>query len=624
MKTIYFYVLIIFSMVLTACSSEHHGVVAIDAQIKASLQGVSGLQSRGDHSARITEQGIQVLAGSKTVMVNGDFEVLNMIHHQDEAWYFTIEKSRELVVMNQQGDTFKQTLPAPIEGMCSDFKEEDGVLFVLMDNGEGIQFHLGFDQSKKTNKSISPLQITKLRTISLPPLSEYCVIDSRFDRVLLSEHGVGVWAIPLDLEQEMQRTLVDTVAQGQLGNTPTAMTILHDRLWITDGNALNQYQLGLNSFTFEQRYQFADEYEADQLLLSNVGAELIFLLLDDNEKRWLTFTLDKPDFNEQGMPSIARVKPSVETQPVPLQGDVADDPAIWVHPQDGQKSLVLGTNKKAGLHVYDLAGSEVQVIENGRLNNVDLIQGFTLKGLTMDIAAASHRDHSSIVLFSMDAKTGLVTVQNELQTGLTDVYGFCMGRDPEGNPLALINTKDGRYEVYAITDSPQGWQGERVREFSLPSQPEGCVYDRQQHLIFMGEEDAGIWTLDYRNPNAQPKKVVSVNGDWLVDDVEGLDIYYTQEKSMLVVSSQGNDSYVLLDTKAPHGFIHRFKIGLNLSAGIDGASETDGLAVTSANLGEGFEAGMLVVQDGRNYLPSDLQNFKYVAWQDILDSMIQQ
>ena len=623
MKTIYFYVLIMLSMVLMACSSEQDTPVVIDTQEKASLQGVSGLQSSGDQSARITEQGIQLLAGSKEAMVNGDFEVLSMIEHKGEAWYFTIEKSRELVMLNQQGDTFKQTLPAPIEGMCSDFNEEEGVVFVLMDNGEGIQFHLGFDERKKANKSNTPLQITKLRTLALPPLSEYCVIDSRFDRVLVSEHGVGVWAMPLDLEQEMQRTLVDTVAQGQLRKTPTAMAIHHDRLWVTDGNALNQYQLGLKSFTFEQRYQFSDEYEADQLLLSSVDAKAEFLLLDDNEKRWLTFAIEKPQFNDQGVPSIARVKPSVETQPVPLQGDVADDPAIWVHPKDGKKSLVLGTNKKAGLHVYDLAGSEVQVIENGRLNNVDLIQGFTLKGLTMDIAAASHRDHSSIVLFSMDAQTGLVNVQNEINTGLTDVYGFCMGRDPEGNPLALINAKDGRYEVYAITDSLQGWQGERVREFALPSQPEGCVYDRQQHLIFMGEEDGGIWTLDYQSPNSQPKKVVSVNGDWLVDDVEGMDIYYTQEKSILVVSSQGNDSYVLLDTQAPHSFIHNFKIGLNLSAGIDGASETDGLSVTSANLGKGFEKGMLVVQDGRNYLPDDLQNFKYVAWQDILESMVQ-
>jgi 3-phytase len=36
----------------------------------------------------------------------------------------------------------------------------------------------------------------------------------------------------------------------------------------------------------------------------------------------------------------------VETEPVPSSGDAADDPAIWVHPGDPARSLVLGTDKK--------------------------------------------------------------------------------------------------------------------------------------------------------------------------------------------------------------------------------------------------------------------------------------
>jgi 3-phytase len=56
---------------------------------------------------------------------------------------------------------------------------------------------------------------------------------------------------------------------------------------------------------------------------------------------------------------------------------------------------------------------------------------------------------------------------------------------------------------------------------------------------------------------------------------------------------------------------------MNPAAGIDGASETDGLDLTSANLGGRFTQGMLVVQDGYKRLPDGAQNFKYVAWQDI-------
>ena len=51
--------------------------------------------------------------------------------------------------------------------------------------------------------------------------------------------------------------------------------------------------------------------------------------------------------------------------------------------------------------------------------------------------------------------------------------------------------------------------------------------------------------------------------------------------------------------------------------GIDGASETDGLEVTSANLGGPWSQGLLVVQDGRKRMPESTQNFKLVPWADI-------
>jgi len=103
----------------------------------------------------------------------------------------------------------------------------------------------------------------------------------------------------------------------------------------------------------------------------------------------------------------------------------------------------------------------------------------------------------------------------------------------------------------------------------------------------------------------------------LVADIEGMDIYRSGKEAYLVVSSQGNDSYLLYQAEAPYEYIGRFRVGINAEKGIDGASETDGLTVTSANLGAEYPQGMLVVQDGRNFLPEENQNFKYVNWQDI-------
>jgi len=51
--------------------------------------------------------------------------------------------------------------------------------------------------------------------------------------------------------------------------------------------------------------------------------------------------------------------------------------------------------------------------------------------------------------------------------------------------------------------------------------------------------------------------------------------------------------------------------------GIDGISETDGIEVTSANLGPSFEHSAMVAQDGRNVMPVENQHYKYVPWESI-------
>ncbi|WP_275431890.1 MULTISPECIES: phytase [unclassified Streptomyces] len=66
------------------------------------------------------------------------------------------------------------------------------------------------------------------------------------------------------------------------------------------------------------------------------------------------------------------VTASVETAPVSHSGDAADDPASWVHPTDPAKSVVVATDKKGALEVYDLSGTRIQRIAGDYGNNVDL------------------------------------------------------------------------------------------------------------------------------------------------------------------------------------------------------------------------------------------------------------
>src|SRR5690242_4061462 len=88
--------------------------------------------------------------------------------------------------------------------------------------------------------------------------------------------------------------------------------------------------------------------------------------------------------------TVPTVHPDVETPA--LYDDEAggnangDDPAIWVHPSDSGRSVVVTTAKEGGLNVYDLDGRQLQHFaapaapgpddEPGRFNNVDVTYGF--------------------------------------------------------------------------------------------------------------------------------------------------------------------------------------------------------------------------------------------------------
>ncbi len=293
-----------------------------------------------------------------------------------------------------------------------------------------------------------------------------------------------------------------------------------------------------------------------------------------------------------------------------------DDPAIWVHPRDATRSRVLGTNKQQGLLVYDLQGTELDLLEVGRLNNVDLRQRVDFGGERFDLAVATQRDEASLVVFAIDGE-GALSETHRIASGLDDLYGVCLHAPSVGGLEVIANDKDGRFVQFALERRAGAWQSRRLRSFALDSQPEGCVVDDKRDRLFVGEEKRGVWTLGASGHEpAEPALILAV-GESLHADVEGMAILEREAGDLLIVSSQGDDSYVVLDATAPYRVRGAFRIGPDLATGIDGASETDGLDVTGANLGARFDDGMLVVQDGYNRMPDGPQNFKYIAWSDI-------
>ena len=482
-------------------------------------------------------------------------------------------------------------------------------LFVMDENQMAHQLLLSM--------SGNTLKHSEIRQFPLPPLSEYCVVDDETDQLFVSEENIGVWAYNARAESEVSRKPVDLVQPwGQLQDNAGPLAIANGQLLIGElgSNLLHSYRIESNKYSAAFSWQLPQNIAIDSLTASLDGSHIA--LLDDNSSALYSAQLQLPERAATAQ-RIAQLSPSAETTPVASAGDAADDPAIWVNKKIPADSLVLGTDKQHGLYVYDLHGNQVQELNAGRVNNVDVRQGFTFKGKTMDIAAATQRDRNSIALFAINPASGLLTAAGEVATDLSDIYGMCMYKNPHGEFFVFVNDKDGRFEQWQVQDAASGWSGKKVREFAVATQPEGCAADDAEQRLFIGEEDVAVWTLAADADASAEMTMLAPVSEILVDDIEGMDVYRKGDKAYLIVSSQGNDSYVVYQAEAPYTYIGRFRIGINAEKSIDGASETDGLTVSSADLGDEYPHGMLVVQDGRNMLPDDAQNFKYVDWDDI-------
>jgi 3-phytase len=311
---------------------------------------------------------------------------------------------------------------------------------------------------------------------------------------------------------------------------------------------------------------------------------------------------------------LLRLTAAAETEPVPHGGDAADDPAIWVNPADPARSTVIGTDKDGGLAVYDLSGRELQYIAGGRLNNVDVRDGFPLSGRRVALAAASDRDDDTIAVYRVDPRTRRLVnaVARPIHAGIS-VYGLCMYRSRRTATIYVFaDSKKGEVEQWELISQGPGVAAQRVRTFDVGGTVEGCVADDRLGHLYLSEEDVGIWRYRAEPDAGTERAAVDSTGKegHLTADVEGLAIAYGPGRmGFLIASSQGSDSFTVY-RRAGNAYVGTFTVGDG--AQVDGVEGTDGIDVTTTGLGSGFPHGLFVAQDGSNDVGN--QNFKLVRW----------
>jgi 3-phytase len=310
----------------------------------------------------------------------------------------------------------------------------------------------------------------------------------------------------------------------------------------------------------------------------------------------------------------ASVKAKLETQPVATMEDAADDPAIWRNAANPVHSLIIGTDKRAGVHVYDLQGRQVGSTPSPRLNNVDLRDVGGSIGVL--VAASDRQDlaQAQMALFRLDTSAKTLVPLVTLPVGPGEAYGMCLWQRASDKALfGFVVLKDGRIDQVAIDLNTAIPSGKVVRSVKLGTQSEGCVVDDRTGILYVAEEDVGLWKFDAAPDGANvPTAIAKADGKQIVMDAEGVALApIGTDGGYVIVSSQGDNAYAVY--KLPEAnYVGRFRIN---DGAIDGVQETDGIELMLGDFGPDFPGGLFVVQDGDN-MP-ETQNFKFVDWAEI-------
>jgi len=391
------------------------------------------------------------------------------------------------------------------------------------------------------------------------------------------------------------------------------------------------------------------------------GRQSLIVVSDNNfndfqKTQFISLALDlettpavTPDIETPGVVNI-------ENSDTGIPGD-ADDPAIWVNPNNSGESLVIGTLKEGGLVTFNLRGEIQQTIAPENFgdfsyNNVDILYGFQLGNQTVDLVIASDRENDTLAVFKIDPNTQQltdITAEGILDTifGVDDgektAYGLANYKSPvTGKSYTFVTQADGNQVAQLeLKDNGDGTvDAEIVRILNLPvptgdaedSQAEGLVVDQELGFLYVAmEEEVGILKFSAEVNGGDDYTVIQPIGrDELVPDIEGLSIYYGDNGTgYLLASSQGDSSYAVFSREGTNEYLGSFVVGDN--GDIDQANETDGLDIINVPLGDKYPKGLLVVQDGANdpqkvvedeeELENASTNFKFIDLQELTKAL---
>jgi 3-phytase len=315
------------------------------------------------------------------------------------------------------------------------------------------------------------------------------------------------------------------------------------------------------------------------------------------------------------------VAPVAETQAPGSGGYAVNAPVVWVNSSAPTQTMIIGTDAKGGLLVYNLAGQLIHRVPDTKIYNIDLRYNFPLADHHTDLVVGSNPSENVVVLWAFDAKTlQFKPINNKaIKVGIK-IYKSCLYHSSKQDKFYLFAfAKNGEVEQWELFDSGHGEvEGLLLRAFDVGSQVESCVADDRSAFVYFAEKRLGVWR--YR---AEPQEEIAPilvdktdGSGHLKAGVEAVALYDGghSDEGYLVVASQGGAEYVVYRNNRNNDYVTTFRIVAG--NGVDTVNETEGLAIASNALGRAFPQGMLVLHDEGND-SADKQNFKLISWESI-------
>lgn len=295
------------------------------------------------------------------------------------------------------------------------------------------------------------------------------------------------------------------------------------------------------------------------------------------------------------------VQPRVVTEPVRYD---TDDPAIWVHPEDPAKSLILGTDKDTdgALYVFGLDGRiHPDLVVRGLLrpNNVDIARGVWLGGRRVDVALVAERYAHRLRAYRLPDLApvdggGLPVFEGERARDVMGVAAYRRASDEA--TFAIVSRSDrfaprhGYLHQYRLVDDGAGtlravfsrafgtWSGRKEIEALSVDSIAGHVY--------VSDETFGIrqYLADPATEDADDE-LAQFGLTGFARDHEGSAVMHRPgQASWLFVSDQQAGALRVFSLEKTPRFIGRIRYA---------ALETDGIDLTPQPL-PGFPGGLLV------------------------------